>query len=129
MKDYTIEHLKKGRRLYGAFFNFDDGRKVYIAYRRNKEIFRGGRKSISDALRDGVAAWAIDDDTIREARARGCKAIGVRVRDTGDIYITNLSNFMDKDKIKVLNYSRRGGSLQRYLPMEHWRMKAGRVKL
>lgn len=126
---YTVEHLRKGRRLYGAFYVFEDGRKVYLAYRKHSDIYRAGCKSISQAMRDGVASWAIDVDTIMEARARGVTAIGVLVRDTGDIYLARLADFMDSTKTNVMNFSRRGGSLQRFLPLEHWRKRNGLVKL
>ena len=126
---YTIEHLKKGKRLYGAFLTFDTGWKVYLAYRKHADIYRGGKKTISEALRDDAAAWAIDVETIMEARARGVKVIGVLVRDTGDIYITRLSDILDPAKTRVLNYSKRGGSLQRYMPLCHWKMKRGSVRV
>lgn len=131
MKGMTthIEHLRKGRRLYGGFYTLSGGRQVYVAYRKHDDIYRGRKRSISDAISDGTAAWAIDVDTLAEVRARGIQAVAVRVKETGDLYITALSNFYDADKVLVLNYSSRGGALQRFLPLQHWRKQLGRVRL
>lgn len=124
-----IEHLRKGRRLYGGFHTFEDGRRLYVAYRKHNEIYRGRKKSISEALRDGTAAWAIDVDTLAEVKARGIDAVAVRVKESGDLYITRLANFYDPEKVLVLNFASRGGSLQRFLPLEHWKLKPGRVRI
>ena len=129
IEKYTVEHLKKGRRLYGGFYVFEDGRKIYLAYRKYGDIYRGGKSSISEAMRDGVASWAIDTETVMEVRARGIKAIGVIIRDTGEIYLARLSDFLDSDKARVMNYAKRGGSMQRYLPLEYFRKKEGIIKL
>ncbi|WP_155801879.1 hypothetical protein [Magnetospirillum molischianum] len=108
---------------------FDDGRKCYIAYRKQEEIFRHGCSSISEAIRDGKAAWAFDIDTILEMRAKGIKAMGVIVRETGDIWMTKIEWLTDSTKAKVLNYSARGGALQRYLPLRFFWRKRGKLIL
>lgn len=115
-----LELVKKGRRLYGAIVTLDCGEKVYMAYRKRNEIYRAGEVRVSEAIKKGVAAWAMDDETLRVMRAHGIKVVGVFVRDTNERYVTSIDNYFDKTKIKVLNYSSRGGSLQRYLPLQHF---------
>lgn len=126
---YQIEHVKKGRRLYGAYITMNDGRKAYLAYRRQGEIYMSGRGSLSRAMRDGVAAWAIDVETLREMRSRGVDVIGVRVRTNGDLYLTSIGNYYDVDRSGVINYSDKNGSLQRTLPLQYFRKREGAVKV
>ena len=124
-----VVQLKKGRRLYGAIYTLEDGRRAYVAYRKTTEIFRGGEKSISDAIRKGKATWAIDDETLLQVRAQGIPFVGVLVRDTKDLYMTTLDRFFDKRFYKILNYSGRNGSLQRHLPLTQFRYRSGKVRI
>jgi len=126
---FEIEHLRKGKRLYGAFVTYPDGRRVYLAYRKHGEIFRAGKKSISRAIQEGVAGWAIDSETLGEVRARGVDAIGVLVKETGDKYLTNIQNYYDPYRSSVIDYSGKGGSLQRVLPLQFFRKADGKIKL
>lgn len=104
------------------------GTKVYLAYRQVREIFRSGEKSISDAIRKGVAAWAIDDDTLRQMRAQGIKYVGVLVRENGAIWLTSTEAYFSP-AAKILNFTTRGGALQRYLPLKYFRRRGGKAKL
>lgn len=125
-----LELVKKGKRLYGAIVTLDSGEKVYMAYRKHNEIYRSGEARLSDAMKKGVAAWAMDDETLQVMRAHGIRVVGVFVRDTGERYVTNIDSYFDKTKIKILNYAARGGSLQRYLPLQHFkRRRPGTLKL
>lgn len=128
-KAYTVQQVKRGRRLYGGVYQFDLGYTAYVAYRKHKEIYRNGARSISDAIRQGIAAWAIDEQTLNDMRARGIKIIGVLVRDTNDLYLTRIGEFFDVDKATIMNWTSRGGSLQRALPFSYWRIKKGGIKL
>lgn len=118
-----LELVKKGKRLYGAIVTMDSGEKIYMAYRKHCEIYRSGEMRLGDAMKKGVAAWAMDDETLQIMRAHGIKVVGVFVRDTGDRYVTDLANYFDKTKIKILNYASRGGALQRYLPLQHFKCR------
>lgn len=125
----SIEPLKKGKRTYGAIYTLPSGVRVYMAWRRTKEIFRYGEASISAAIRAGKAAWALDDETLITLRAQGIKFVGVLDRDTGDKYLTYLDRFFDKSAANILNYEARGGALQRYLPLGQFRRRAGLAKI
>jgi len=62
-------------------------------------------------------------------RAEGIKFVGVKVRDTNDVYMTTLDKFFDRSAAKILNYEARGGALQRYLPFQHFKLQPGRVRV
>lgn len=128
-KTIQVELLKKGRRKYGAFYTFPDGRRIYLAFRNHRDIFRSGEKTIRSAIAMKTACWALDVDTITLCRGRGVSAVGIQVRDTGDLYLTSLKTFQDRKKAKVLNFESRGGSLQYYLPLHLFRFKPGKIKL
>lgn len=117
---HKLELVKKGKRLYGAIVTLDSGQRIYMAYRKHAEIYRAGEMRLSDAIKKGVAAWAMDDDTLRIMRAHSIEVVGVFVRDTNERYVTAIDNYFDRDKIKVLNYTARGGALQRYLPLSYF---------
>lgn len=124
-----ITPVKKGRRHYGALYDLPSGHRVYLAHRRIGEIFRAGEKSIKDALAAGTASWALDEETLIQMRAQGIRFVGVLVRETGDKFVTELAWFFDKSRAKVMNYERRGGALQRYLPLQHFRRLPGHVRV
>jgi hypothetical protein len=115
--------VKKGRRLYGAVYTLPSGERIYLAYRRLGEIFRAGKKSISEAVREGVAAWAIDEETLRERRLEGIKVVGVLCKESDDMWLAPIEKFFDPTYAKIMNYESRGGALQRYLPLKEFRRK------
>lgn len=120
-----VKVVKNGRRVYGAIYRrADTGREVYLAFRKISEIFRSGAETVSEAIRLGHAAWAIDDDTLRMLRHLNIAVVGVRVNETDKVYLTAIENFFNSGK--VMNFTSRGGALQRYLPLQHFRTKDGR---
>jgi hypothetical protein len=121
--------IKKGRRRYGGIYELPSGKKAYLAYRNLREIYRSGKISISEAIREGLACWAIDEEYIQEMRLKGVLYIGVLVRDTKDIYLTSLSRYLNRTKCRFHNYETRGGSRQRLLPLSEFRVRMGRSKL
>jgi hypothetical protein len=124
-----LEKVKKGRRIYGGIYEMPDGRRVYLAYRSRKEIFRSGEDCISDAVREGKACWAIDDATLLMLRARKIEFCGVRMKETGDKWLTRTEHFFNRDLATIKNYTGRGGALQRYLPLQHFRHKRAPLKV
>lgn len=120
--------VRNGRRIYGAIYELGDRREVYLAWRKHEEIYRSGKKSISDAIADNTACWAIDEDTLIRLRTEGVYLVGVAVKETGDIYLTSLWTFLDRTRAKVLNYESRGGALQRYLPISEFRVLWGKTR-
>lgn len=117
--------VKNGRRLYGGVYKLASGKEVYIAYRKQAEIFRGGEATIADAMAKGIAAWAIDNDTLHRMRREGVYLIGIQTKETGDLYLAALGDFL---KAPMLNYESRGGALQRYLPLDKFLIQLGTVR-
>jgi len=121
--------IRNGRRIYGAIYELPSGHQVYLAWRTQSEIFRGGELTNSDALVKHKAAWALDNDTLLDLRREGITIVGVYVKDTGDKYITHIANFFDRSKSKVMNYESRGGALQSYLPLENFAIRLGATRI
>jgi len=121
--------VRKGRRIYGGVYELSDGREVYLAWRKQSEIFRSGERTTSDAFVKGTAAWALDDETLLNLRLEGIELVGVLVKETLDIYLTHISNFFDQTKAKVLNYEARGGALQRCLPVTFFHVMLGSTRI
>lgn len=105
-----------------------NGTNVYLAYRKLSDIFRSGKKNISEAIREGVAAWAIDEDTLRDRRVEGIKVVGVLCKESDDIWLAPIEKFFDSKFSKIMNYESRGGALQRYLPLKEFKRKTALVK-
>ncbi|OCP22005.1 hypothetical protein BC361_25915 [Ensifer sp. LC54] len=120
--------VRRGRRIYGHIYHFAN-RDVYLAARKIDQIFRFGEKNNSDAVRKDLAAWALDEETITNLRLQKIVWVGVRVKQNNDIYITRIENFFDRKKTKHLNYERRGGAAQRYLPLQYFHHIPGSVRI
>lgn len=128
LKPKITKH-KLNRRNYGRIYEFPSGQIYYLADRRIAEIFRSGEPSISDAIRKGTACWALDQETLLTMRAKKIKWVGVRVKETEDIYLTHIDNFFDRTKAKILNYENRGGALQSYLPLQFFKIRLADTKI
>lgn len=125
----TAEY-KPGKRVQGHYWTLDTGEVIYVARRKHRHIFRAGRISISGAMDDGEAAWAIDERHLFTLRAKGIKRLGVQVEDTGDFYLANVADFFDHKKSALRDYTGVGrGERQRYLRLQHFECAKARVNL
>lgn len=119
---WEIQIHKKGKRLYGGFYiNKEKGLRIYLAYRWHRQIFRSDENSTSEAMRKGVACWAFDCDTLQLAKIQGVQFVGVKLKDDGSLFLAPIEAFYDPENIKILNYSSKGGSHQRFLPLSKFR--------
>jgi hypothetical protein len=103
------------------------GKSVYVAYRRHNEIWRAFRHSVNQAMLDDKACWAIDDDTLYQRRKEGCEVICVLDKDNDALYIAHLEWFYDRSKAHRHNFDDRGGALQRYLLIKHFKKLQGQA--
>lgn len=126
-----IRGTGKRRIHYGTIFTYDDGSKVYLARRKHREIFRSEQPSISSAMQEGIAAWAIDEDLLYKLRAKGVQQVGVIELDTGDVYIADVKTWFNVKTSKQRDYTGigRGGSRQRYVPLQHFTYQKALVQL
>jgi hypothetical protein len=101
--------IKRGRRALGAVYTGSSGRKAYIAYRKIAHIIRAGEKTVSDAVRKGVAAWSIEEDLLYRLRAEGVQFVGVLCTENKDLWLTTLNTFFDPklSRADPMGYSRR----------------------
>ncbi len=42
--------MRNGPRIYGGIFVLSSGKEAYIAFRKQSEMFRGGEKTLADAI-------------------------------------------------------------------------------
>jgi hypothetical protein len=126
-----IEFVSKGKRLYGAFFQLSKA-PVYVAFRRPADLFKGTRGkfiTLTQAMQDDTAAWAIDESTLRLAKSKGCTHIGVWIKKLGWVFLTPIENYQDRTKAFSRNYSSKGGELQRYLPLRYFDTKSRALRI
>lgn len=128
-KTKPLRQHKKGSRLYGAYYAGADDQEIYVAYRRHKDIFRSGHSTIHAAHDAGEACWALDEETLLNLRRQGVRFVGVLEKESGDLWLTGVDRFMDRTKARMCNHMGRGGVLQRYLPLTHFQIKRGKIKL
>jgi hypothetical protein len=121
--------VKRGRRTLGAIYKLASGTEVYMAWRKTKDIYRGGEKCLSNAVADGKASWSIDDETVRGRQMEGIRFIGVWNIETDDKFIAPIESFCDRTICKVTSFEGRGGVLHRYLPFEYFRVSLGSTRV
>lgn len=117
-----------GRKKVGEILTHKNGEQIVLLNRSTKDVERGkGNVYISHGIADGIAAWPVETLVLSTMRLRGIRFVGIRVRETKDIYITTLRRFVDHSV--VMSYRKRNGSMQRSLPFQHWGRSDLRVKL
>lgn len=81
--DRTVNGKFKGR-----FYDFPDGRKLYLEH-------IGGEKTRSLDLKTN--SWILPTQTIREAESKGCTQIGIlhRIGKKKLTYIANMKDFLE----------------------------------
>lgn len=109
-----VYEIKRGRRRLGAVYAWSKG-EVYLAFSTAKDVYRSGEKSNSDAVRAGIACWAIEEEILLKMRSRGLNFVGVLIKDTGEVWVSTISRFR---KSPVTNtHITRSSAYKRYLPI------------
>lgn len=103
----TVPHTINGR-FYGMFYFLDDGRSLYLAHRKMKEVFHMKN------------AWCIDMMTLKEAERRGVNVIGVLVGKgkSRKFWLTERRDFFDSP----YSFDHYGDTRQRGLPTTMFRV-------
>ena len=125
----ALQTIKKGRITLGGFYELSGSRRIFLAYQWRKDIHREKQPSVSAAAAEGVAGWAIDTETLRRVRREGCIAVGVFVRDSGDIYLTGIENYFDNTIYTEIDWSRRSRHAQRSVPLQLFSRKIQPAKV
>lgn len=125
-KMWQTEKHKKGRRHYGYWLkNTSTGVVIYIAKQPHKQILRLGEASTSEAMRKGVACFAIPSETLMLAKIKGAKFIGVKIKDLGMLYLTSIDEFYDPANMRLAAKSVQSGASKRYVPLDRFRVSSG----
>jgi hypothetical protein len=125
-KPYTVETIARGKRKFGEVRRLPDGRSAYFAYRRMKDMFRGGEKTYSDALRTQKACWGFDVEILMMLKKKDVIAIGVLVKDTGDTYLTSAETITDPRKSRLVH---RGHVAMRHVPVHLFSHTPGKIRV
>ncbi len=131
-KPYTEEVIKKGRQKRGLVRTYLDGRKVFLTHRKQSDVYCSGRSSISDAMRSGVAGWALHEETLMLVKTRAIPYIGVMVTDTGDVYLAHAALWFDRTPgrrwfLQLSTESAWSKELQRVMPLSAFAFRRGSV--
>jgi len=62
-------------------------------------------------------------------RSRGIRFVGVHDRSTNDLYMTRAEHYFDRDLFHQIDYTERGGTVQRFLPLQLFQRRFGKVKI
>lgn len=120
--------VKVGRRTVGGIYISDKGNELFLVNRKAGQINKGQAPTISDAIRDGTASWGIEEEALLSMRARGVKMVGVKVRDTGEVWLTYLDRFFDRANLsQPPRYLR--GPMQRFLSINQFARRPGKIRL
>lgn len=119
--------MRRGRKLLGHFYRFDDGRVCFLANRKHKHIYRRGKAWISHALKEDVAYWPIEATLLLRCRREGVRIVGVRCSETGAIWLTALANYFNYEV--ATGGCRFNGEEARAVPLSYFTRKDGRIKL
>lgn len=120
-----IEKYRKGRSR-GGIYTVPSGKQAFLAYSKLAYIFCAGEKTISDAVRKGVACWSIDEETLMNMRAAGVRFVGVFCKENRDIWLALTDSFFDREQCII---HVKGNPARRYLPLGRMCHSAGRVRI
>lgn len=85
---------------------------AYVTHRKAKlHMFRGGQKTVRDALSKGTASWGIDQELLYLLKAKGIRVVVVNDTEGKKCYWTTTKRFIEEGKF--LNM---GHGLQKFLP-------------
>lgn len=100
-------HYRLGR-FFGAFYYLDNGKALYLAHRKRREVFRAKN------------AWTLDVATLRECQDRGIDTVGVVTQSgkTKFFYLTPLDDFFNHPD----SFAHFGDTKQRGLPVTQFKI-------
>ncbi|MDY7537534.1 hypothetical protein QN372_00065 [Undibacterium sp. RTI2.1] len=101
------KHSVNGK-LLGVWYESADGKKMYLAHRTQKQVYRERN------------AWCMDLSILERAKLRGVTAIGVVRKEGGQrlVWLTHINDFYDSPH----SFSIFHGSRQLGLPMKRFRI-------
>lgn len=106
-----VRHVTKHGRAYGAVYHLTDGRSVYLAHRKRKDVFHMKN------------AWTIDISTLEMCRSQGIEVVGVLVATKAAkfVWMTPLDDFFKSPH----SFAHFGDTKQRGLPLTRFAVNPG----
>lgn len=124
-----IENIYKGkRRIAQIWRHTDSGLIFYLAFMGQRDIFKSGHTTISEAIREGVACWWFSDETIIRLRVKKIDVLAIKVRETGDHHFIRFSDALKRPDFRLRGVSDEHYATRRYIPMNRFWTVAGQVK-
>lgn len=108
MFPHTVNH-----RHYGAFYYFDNGKAMYLAHRKRREVFQAKH------------AWCLDLSTLNLIKDRGIATVGIACKSGGEklFWITDIDDFFG-----IHSFAHFGDSRQRGLPLTRFKLNPGIIE-
>lgn len=107
-------------RVYGGIYELASKNRIYVAYLSRMDIYRGTEQNLSAACDKGIAAWAIDRETIMMMNRKIIRLLAIYVRDEDEVYLTRTAYFLDQDRNVRIEHRYRRGLDQVGLPLGHF---------
>ena len=116
--------VKDGKAL--ITMGYFHGRKIGIVVRNSDHVFRGGATSLTEASEKRSLCWMLDTSTIPMLQDfYELTAVATFERNTGDIWVSKMSDWTDPEKLYVPDSSIMRPTYRRasltYLPLAYHR--------
>lgn len=97
----------------GAWYEFDDGRGIYLAHRRMSQVDRKHH------------AWYVERIALEDTIRKGFTAVGIAVKvgQQKHVYLTHVNDFFDSN-----SFTNPKNILQRGLPLNRFRITPSRFR-
>lgn len=124
-----VENVMKGKRRAAQIWKHKEtGRLFYLAFLGQRDIFRCGEATISEAQRKGIACWYFQDETIIRMRVKKIDVIAIKVRETGDQYFIPFHQALKRPDFRLKGVTDEQYATRRFIPMSRCWLIPGRVK-
>jgi len=88
---------------------------IYLSRRKqSKHLFRGGKKSVAQAIKDNTACWGISNGIIEQLKLKNIDIVCVKDEETQIVYWTSLEKIANG---KVLQIQK---DMQKFLELSKW---------
>lgn len=124
-----LETITKGKKKIGQVWkHIDSGLRFYVATLGQRDIFRCGEATISEATRKGVACWQFNDETIISMRVRKIDVLAIKVRETGDQYFIRFADALKRPSFRLKGVTDEAYATKRFIPLSRCWLVPGAVK-
>lgn len=124
-----LENIFKGKKRIGQVWKHArTARRLYVATLGQRDIFRCGETTISEAIRKGVACWQFNDEVIIGMRVRKIDILAIKVRETGDQYFIRFVDALKRPTFRLKGVTDEAYATKRFIPLSRCWLIPGAVK-